>query len=100
MRLDRDDISEERIRKDAARSNGAALPDFRTAEKLYAGFDHRVFASADIRVDQERLWKLNRDAGIQKRGALPIAENAIHFGQVRASVATQDFARIGSDVGK
>src|SRR5229473_5856 len=94
MRLDGYVVAKSRVGENASRSNGAAHPNFCLAEQLHAGFDDRVFTRDDLRIDHHRFRQLNGYAGLHQRAALPFAEDAVDFGEVRSRVATENFARI------
>src|SRR6267142_5300988 len=87
MRLDGYVVAQSRVGENASRSNGAAHPNFCLAEQLHAGFDDSVFTRGNIRIDYHRFRQLNGHAGVHERAALPFAEDAVDFGEVRSRVA-------------
>ena len=58
----------------------------------------RVFARGHLGIDQNSFRQLDRNAGSHQRIALPLAENPIDFREIRAGVASENFARVGSDL--
>src|SRR6267378_350690 len=100
MRLAGYVVAQSRVGENASRSNGTAHANFRFAEQLHAGFDDRVFTRDDLRIDYHRFRQLNGHAGVHERAALPFAEDAVDFGEVRSRVAAENFARVCGHVGE
>jgi hypothetical protein len=97
MRLDGHSIAEKRVGQHTAAANRATRPDLSFSEKLHARLNHRVFARCDLRIDQHRFGQLNGDSRVHQFRALPFAKYAVHFRQVRARVAAQNFAGVWGD---
>src|SRR5262249_43604037 len=84
-----------RIGEHAASADGAARADPCLAEQLYAGLDDRVRANLDLRVDQHRLRQIDGYARLHQPSTLPLAEDVVYLGKLRARVTPQNLLRVG-----
>ena len=98
--FDEDIVPERGVVKDAAGADAATGADFGFAEELDAGFEDGVFADSDIRIDENGFGKLDGDTVAHELRALPLAEGAIHTGEIGAGIAAQGFTRIRGDFGE
>ena len=72
--------------------------DARAAQQLHAGLEDGVGADGDVGIHEHGFGQLDGDARVHQRGALAAAEDQVHFGQIGARVAAEDFVGIGGDL--
>jgi hypothetical protein len=75
-------------------ADAAILADHGVAGQAGKGFDDGVLAHADLRVDDDRLGALDRDAGQHQFPGLAGAQDAVGVRQLHPCVDAQQLARI------
>ena len=100
MRLDLHVVANHGIHDDAPRFHSATRTQLRLPKQLHARLNHRIFTGGHVRIDQHGFRQLNGRTRVHQRAALPFAEDAVHFGEIGARVAAQNFARITGELGE